>query len=372
MGNSGSGSNTPEPAYWYPCLTVVATDQSGARASFSNYGAKADVAAPGVGVLSTMPTYSVTLNSYGYKQNYDALSGTSMATPVVSGIAGLVLSVNPNLTPAQVKGIIMASAGDGSTWTPDLAFGLVNAATAVSKASNSLSGVPSPNLISPMEGATVSGLVTVQAAPTDSTAAVHHIDLVQNDTRFLQPLIGVSATNCTSKKSCTSAPAWMLYWPSTLQFNSGSVSLSVIASDVFGNSGLQTRSFSLQNRLVSQSWTQSLCLSATSTCPSSVWFPVTTGVATQAAVHLQGTISYSAPKKSPYPNFGLNVFGTSSSGSFQFSCRVFNGATVDCYPPDPFDLYPDTKGGYSNYSGAELEPTSPTTGTVQWTLTYPQ
>jgi len=66
------------------------------------------------------------------------------------------------------------------------------------------------------------------------------------------------------------------------------------------------------------------------------------------------------------------VFGTSSSGSFQFSCRVFNGATVDCYPPDPFDLYPDTKGGYSNYSGAELEPTSPTTGTVQWTLTYPQ
>src|SRR6266571_1562497 len=78
MGNSGSGSNTPEPAYWHDCLSVVATDQSGARASFSNYGAKADVAAPGVALLSTMPTYSATLNSKGYKQNYDALSGTSM------------------------------------------------------------------------------------------------------------------------------------------------------------------------------------------------------------------------------------------------------------------------------------------------------
>ncbi len=56
MGNSGSSSNTPEPAYWYDCLSVIATQQNGARASFSNYGIKADVAAPGVAYLSTMPT----------------------------------------------------------------------------------------------------------------------------------------------------------------------------------------------------------------------------------------------------------------------------------------------------------------------------
>ncbi len=371
-GNSNS-SNAPEPAYWYDCLSVIATDQSGARASFSNYGVVDDVAAPGVAILSTMPTYQVTLNSYGYLKSYDALSGTSMATPAVAGIAGLVLSKNPTLTPVQVKGIIEATAGDGASWTPDLGFGVVNAAKAVSIAIRSDNTAPAANLTSPAEGATVSGLVTVQAVPTDDSG-VHHVDLINNGTRFLQPLISVSTTTGTRKSRITT-PAWTVYWPSTTTFNTGSISLSVLASDVFGNPGVQTRSFSIQNQLVSQSWTQSLCLSATSTCPSSVWFPVTTGVATQAAVHLQGTISYSAPKKSPYPNpnFGLKVFGTSSSGSFQFSCRVFNGATVDCYPPDPFDLYPDTKGGYSNYSGAELEPTSPiTTGTVQWTLTYPQ
>src|SRR5215831_282885 len=118
-----------------------------------------------------MPTYPVTLTSskYGYSMNYDALSGTSMATPMVSGIAGLVLSQNPNLTPAQVAGIIMASSGDGVSWSPNLAFGVVNAYKAVSSAIHSDFVVPVPNLVSPAEGATVSGLVTVQAAPTDNT-----------------------------------------------------------------------------------------------------------------------------------------------------------------------------------------------------------
>src|SRR5205809_2702847 len=163
MGNSGSSSNTPEPAYWHDCLSVIATEQTGAKASFSNYGMKADVAAPGVAVLSTMPTYPVTLTTtYGYRTNYDALSGTSMATPMVAGVAGLVLSQNPDLTPAQVAGIIEASSGDGVSWSSNLAFGVVNAYKAVSSAIHSDYAPPVANLVSPTEGATVSGLVTFQ------------------------------------------------------------------------------------------------------------------------------------------------------------------------------------------------------------------
>src|SRR4030095_11692527 len=121
MGNANS-DYVGDPAYWYSALSVGALDQRGDKASFSNFGLQTDVTAPGVAVLSAMPTYSVTLNTqYGYKLNYDALSGTSMAAPVVSGLAGLLLSKNPTLTARQVKGILESSAGDGAGF--DLASG---------------------------------------------------------------------------------------------------------------------------------------------------------------------------------------------------------------------------------------------------------
>jgi thermitase len=376
MGNSGSSANTPEPAYWYDCLTVVATEQNGARASFSNYGMKADVAAPGKAILSTMPTYSTTLNtSYGYFQNYDALSGTSMATPMVSGIAGLILSRNPNLTSAQVKGLLISQSGDSVNWSENLAFGVVNAAKSVSAAVRSDYGAPNPNLVSPAQGGTVSGLVSIQAAPTDNSA-VHHVDIIKDGTRFVPPLIGVS-TISGKGKTATSSAAWTRPWATTTVFN-GSVNLSAVATDAFGNpSSVLNRSFNVQNRLVSQNWTQSLCSPATGSCPNSVWLPVTTGVATEAATRLQGTVSYSFQKNVYSSSFWLQVNGASGSTSYAYYCGT-SGTTIDCYPPSPFGLYPDTSRNYSNYSGAQINANSSNksaaseAGTVRWTLTYPQ
>jgi len=320
-----------------------------------------------------MPTYPVTLTTaHGYQTSYDALSGTSMATPMVAGVAGLVLSNNPSLTPTQVAGILMASSGDGVSWSPNLAFGVVNAFNAVSSAVHSDYSAPVANIISPGAGATVAGLVTVQAAPTDNTT-VHHVDIVQNGTRFMQVLTGVSSTS-GARKNAVTTPAWTAAWPSTTVFN-GPITLSVSAMDIFGNSTPQALDFTVQNRLVTQSGTTHVCWPSSTSCPNTVWQPVTAGVATEAATHLHGTVTYSSQQNVGYSDFWLQVASSTASGTFMYYCGVSTN-TVDCYPP--VLLEPDGSKTLSNYSGGQIDAgsrnRSPASeqADIQWTLTYPQ
>ncbi len=93
-------------------LSVAATDNDDNLSSFSNYGLQSvDIGAPGSAILSTVPG-----NSYAF------FSGTSMATPHVSGVAALLLASNPNLTFQELKARIMLSSDpvpglDGRTVT---------------------------------------------------------------------------------------------------------------------------------------------------------------------------------------------------------------------------------------------------------------
>jgi thermitase len=94
VGNDNS-SQPSYPAAYPGVLGVAAVDWDGNRAAFSNYGNYIDVAAPGVEIASTF-----------YKAQYATLSGTSMAAPHVTALAGLIRSVDPNLKNTEVMDII--------------------------------------------------------------------------------------------------------------------------------------------------------------------------------------------------------------------------------------------------------------------------
>ncbi|MCA3866236.1 MAG: S8 family peptidase, partial [Burkholderia sp.] len=98
-GNDGLSTGLDQPANCRGVISVGATDATGRRASFSNFGADVSLSAPGVNILSTSNTGTTTPGS----DTYGLANGTSLATPQVTGVAALMLSVNGNLTPAQIQ-----------------------------------------------------------------------------------------------------------------------------------------------------------------------------------------------------------------------------------------------------------------------------
>jgi len=106
-GNKGTAVHYPA-AYDPYVFAVAATDYNDARADFSNIGSEVDAAAPGVRILAPYP---LALTPAGYLP-YAYGDGTSFATAHVSGMAALVRSLKPGLSPGQVMNILRYSADD--------------------------------------------------------------------------------------------------------------------------------------------------------------------------------------------------------------------------------------------------------------------
>ncbi len=112
------GGSVSYPAAYDSVIAVSATTSTDALASFSNVGPEVELAAPGVDVLSTWKGGS-----------YATLSGTSMATPHVSGVAALAIEANPLLSNVEVRALLQNTADDLGAAGRDsyYGYGLVDA-----------------------------------------------------------------------------------------------------------------------------------------------------------------------------------------------------------------------------------------------------
>lgn len=154
-GNDNVNVSNASPANCNNVVAVGSITSTGARSSFSNYGALVDVAAPGSSILSTLNAGARTPGA----ETYASYSGTSMATPHVAGVVALIQAVSATpKTPAQVEALLKSSArAFPSTPSQPIGAGIVNAKAAVDAAGGGSGNVaPVANFTSSASGLTVS------------------------------------------------------------------------------------------------------------------------------------------------------------------------------------------------------------------------
>lgn len=140
-----AGNDNIEAARFTPCnqdgvICVGATRFNGRRASYSNYGVRVDVMAPGGEVAEDSngdryPDGVLSTSREGSNAAYVFEQGTSMASPHVAGVLALMKARNPQLTAAQAKMLLTSTANTASRCTEGCGAGLVNAQAAVQAAS---------------------------------------------------------------------------------------------------------------------------------------------------------------------------------------------------------------------------------------------
>lgn len=220
-GNNGTFISSADNPY---VITVTASNVYDQLYAWSNTGNNLDLCAPGQ-VYTTTPGGS-----------YTNAAGTSFSAPLVAGVAALVMSANPSLTPSQVQDVLTKSADDlgPAGWDSSYGWGRVNASRAVAMATNSQTTDTTPPVVSftsPAAGSTVSGSVSVAINASDNSA-------VSSVT------VSLDGSTITSFAAAPYAFSW-----DTLAVADGTHVLSATARDATGNTSTGTASITVRNTI---------------------------------------------------------------------------------------------------------------------------
>lgn len=193
-------------------IAVGAIDDSDAHASYSETGDYIAVVAPGgdpSGMFDANPNhyiYSTYPQRFG---SYEQLAGTSESTPLVSGLAALILSVNPALTPDQVGQMIESTAdhlGPPGRRNVTFGYGRIDVATALRAAQASLPA-SSRHLLGDLNG---DGRVTVADATLALQAALGLATLSPDVLPLAEVVPGTSGSDKVSVGDCVKILRWAL------------------------------------------------------------------------------------------------------------------------------------------------------------------
>lgn len=245
-------------------IVVSATDSTDALASFSSWGSFVSIAAPGKDIWTTTRDGS-----------YQAWWGTSMASPVVAGVVGLMMAARPAMAGSQIEGLLYGTALDLGDAGRDkrYGYGRVNAAAAVQAAVSTQvqdTQAPTVSIAAPLAGSTVSGLVPVDVSAADNLG-VSRVELRVNgqsiatdtaspygfswdssslpngsaslvayafDAAGNQAASSAVLVNVANASSDTEAPTVSIRSPAAGSSLTGSVSISSSAADNAGAAGL--------------------------------------------------------------------------------------------------------------------------------------
>jgi subtilisin family serine protease len=224
-----SGSQVNYPALYAEVMAVAAVNSANVKACWSSIGPDVEISAPGVTIRSTVPLSCPGLVGTNCSSGYAAISGTSMATPHVSGVAALILDCNPGLNPAQVYSRLTSTAIDlgSSGRDPQYGYGLVQADDAVVAAGCSLGSAPTPDFSVSCNPAS---LAVTQGDSTTTTCSV-------TSTGGFSGPVSLGCGSLVSGLSCSFNPASVT--PAANGSANSTLTLDATAAATTGSDGFQ-------------------------------------------------------------------------------------------------------------------------------------